>query len=145
MHHAACHHRVLGQTTSARGVSVKGHLRAVVVGAGPTLWTRLAGHDRLNGDELARAYVIDARADVDDGASHLVAQYDGGLHSSQWMSVSEWDHLSASIVFVKVATADSGGGDLYFDLAGTRRWLRHLLDADIPRTVIDGSAHDVLP
>src|SRR4051812_43152096 len=100
MHHVACYHGVFGQTAAARGVSVKGHLRAVVVGAGPTLWTRLAGHNRLDGDELAHAHVIDAGPDVDDGSSHLVAQDDRCLHSRQWMSVSERDHLSAPIVFV---------------------------------------------
>ena len=88
-------------------------------------------------------HVIHAGSDVNHGSSGLMAQDDRRLDAGQWMPVSNRNHQRAPVVLVKVASTDSGEGDLHLDLTRTGFWLRHLLDANVPRTSVDGSAHDV--
>src|SRR6185369_16304504 len=83
MGHRSANGRELRKPAALAVVTVKGQQSTMVILPGGTEQALTAGFDRLNGDTIAAAQVLDAIADFHDFTAQLVTQNDWILDPSQ--------------------------------------------------------------
>ncbi len=117
MDHLLRHHRELGQTAAAGGQAVEGENVAEVAVAGPAPPAGPAGPQRLHCDERARRHAGDARSDLDDRATDLMAEHDRCGDAGQRVRLGRNRALGVEDL-VKVGPAQPVVGDPKLHLTG---------------------------
>ncbi|MPL79701.1 hypothetical protein SDC9_25585 [bioreactor metagenome] len=143
--HARGHHAVRRKAAVTAGQADEAEALAEVILAFETGGAGAAGKDRLDRDAVADREPRHARAQFRDRAAIFVPHGDRRLVLAQGVVLLHRHEDRPGEVFMQVAAADAGPGDLDLHLARLRAGFGDILDADVFDAVPTCCFHGLIP